>query len=39
MKMKGYKLYNLAIQKSFYNQDVIFDEHSVVLFSKSTNIF
>jgi hypothetical protein len=37
-RMKGYKLYNLATQKSFYNQDVIFDEHSMALFSKSTNV-
>ncbi len=37
-RMKGYKLYNMATQKSFYNQDVIFDEHSMVLLSKSTNV-
>jgi hypothetical protein len=36
--MKGYKLYNLTTQKSFYNQDMIFYEHSVVLLSKSTNV-
>jgi hypothetical protein len=36
--MKGYKLYNLATQKSFYNQDVIFDEHSIALLFKSTNV-
>jgi hypothetical protein len=28
----------MATQKSFYNQDVIFDEHSMVLLSKSTNV-
>ncbi len=36
--MKGYKLYKMVTQKSFYNQDVIFDEHSMVLLSKSTNV-
>jgi hypothetical protein len=28
----------MVTQKSFYNQDVIFDEHSMVLLSKSTNV-
>ncbi len=37
--MKGYKLYNQATQKSIYSQDVIFDEHYVVLPFKSTNFF
>ncbi len=36
--VKGYNLYNLATRKSFYTWDVIFDEHYVVLPSKSTNV-